>query len=278
MRQPSIHVTKDVFTKLINQFFSGDIKQSHIDELFRQARGYSLDNRSISVSASKYKKISKHVEGSISDANLAADIIYSLRIKLHHLGVTKIKQSDPAWGQIRQLTPTLNQFCESHKFSKREGYITFIELGLKLMARNKRPNYGYTASWILNHAQFIEENYDSLESVKNDQYPQQTELLMSCYQTKVLEITGLSIDYKKNPQDYICFVKARELCDKLSVDYDTFIEAQFDALAFCNGIPNLADLSNEKSEQRLAKYISKNGLVIKPKSKLSETDWDNFKK
>ena len=277
MRQPSIHITREVFIELLRKFVD-DISPTTVDEFFRLARGYSLDNRSMLVSTSKYKKISKHVEGSIGDANLAADIIYSLRIKLHHLGVTKIKQTDPAWGQIRQLTPTLNQFCESHNFSKREGYITFIDLGLKLMAKNKRPNYGYTASWILNHAQFIEENYDSIELVKNDQYSIQTELLMNYYKTKVLEITGISIDYKKNPQDYICFVKARELCDRLSVDYEVFIEAQFDALAFCNGIPNLSDLSNEKAEQRLAKYISKTGITIKPKSNLSESDWDTFKK
>jgi len=56
------------------------------------------------------------------------------------------------------------------------------------------------------------------------------------------------------------------------------MDSQFEALSFCNGIPKLEDLGNEKAQQRLTQFISKHGLIIRKKINLTQNDWDSFKK
>ena len=195
---------------------------------------------------------------------------------MKHVGVTKIKQTDQTWGQIRQLTTVLNQFCDNHDLEKRAGYIAFIELGLKMMTKAKRPNFNFAASWMVQKASYIDSRYTTEESIRNDPYPQNTREIMSIYQSKVSEMTGMYVDYTQNPSEYVYFVQARELADKYNMDYYAFISAQFAALSFCNGIPNLRDLGNDKAEQRLAQFIAKNGIQVK-RAALSEDTWKQFK-
>ena len=273
-REPSIHVTRSVLIKLTHEL-GIKLSKPNIDRIMKAAREVSADNRTMIAKANQTKNM-KNMEGSLGDANLAAQIIYSIRVKLKHVGVTKIKQTDTAWGQIRQLTPTLNQFCENHQLDKRAGYIAFLELGFKLMEKSKRPNYNYCASWMLKQAGYIDEAYKANESVREDEYPQNTRELMSYYQAKASEMTGMFIDYSKNTTDYVHFVGARKMADKWGIDYETYIDAQFASLTFCNGIPRIPDLDNEKAEQRLAQYVAKQGITLH-RSTLSENTWDKFK-
>lgn len=71
---------------------------------------------------------------------------------------------------------------------------------------------------------------------------------------------------------------ARKLADKIGVDYKIFNGFPLKALSFCNGIPKLEDLGNEKAQQRLTQFISKHGLIIRKKINLTQNDWDSFKK
>lgn len=79
-------------------------------------------------------------------------------------------------------------------------------------------------------------------------------------------------------EEYIHFYNAKLLADSLGIDYETYIEAQFNALAFCNGIPKIQDLYGEKAQQRLLKYMSENNLSLSVKpSQSSKVDWSKFK-
>lgn len=274
-REPSIHITKSIFIRLTKEL-GIKLSKPNIDRLMRAARELSCDNRTMVANTKREEKTIRRSEGSIGDANLAAHIIYSCRIKMKHVGVTKIKQTDQTWGQIRQLTTVLNQFCDNHDLEKRAGYIAFIELGLKMMTKAKRPNFNFAASWMVQKASYIDSRYTAEESIRNDPYPQNTREIMSIYQSKVSEMTGMYVDYTQNPSEYVYFIQARELADKYNMDYYAFISAQFAALSFCNGIPNLRDLGNDKAEQRLAQFIAKNGIQVK-RAALSEDTWKQFK-
>lgn len=274
-REPSIHVTRAVLINLVKEL-GIKLSKPNIDRILRAAREVSADNRTMIAKANQSKQMRK-VEGSIGDANMAAQIIYSIRIKLKQVGVTKIKQTDPAWGQIRQLTPTLNQFCENYELEKREGYIAFIQLGIELMSKSRRTNFNYCASWMLKQAGYITECYEANRSVREDPYPQNTRELMSIYQTRASEMTGMFLDYTKDTKEYSHFVGARQLADKWGIDYETYVDAQFASLNFCKGIPRINDLDNEKAEQRLAQYVAKQGITVK-RSALSESTWNQFKK
>ena len=275
LREPSIHITRSVFVNLVREL-GIKLSKPNIDRIMKAAREVSADNRTMIAKANQSKQIRK-TEGTIKEANLAAQIIYSIRVKLRHVGVTKIKQTDMVWGQVRELVPVLNQFCEKYELGKREGYIAFIELGIELLSKSKRANFQYCASWMMKHADYITSTYEANNRVREDPYPQNTRELVTIYQNRVMEMSGMYIDYTQNLKEYAHFIGARQLADKWSIDYDTFIDAQFAALEFCKGIPKTTDLDNEKAEQRLAQYIAKNGIQVH-RSAIKESTWDDFKK
>lgn len=274
-REPSIHVTRSVFLSIVKDL-GIKLSKPNLDRIMRAARELSADNRTMIAKANQTRQVRK-TEGTIKEANLVAEIIYGIRVKLRHVGVTKIKQSDSTWGQVRELVPTLNQFCEKYDLSQRRGYIDFLSLGIELMSKSKRANYNYCASWMLKHADYITSTYEANNMVKEDPYPQNTRELLSLYQTRVMEMSGMYVDYTKNTKEYTHFIGARQLADKWGIDYETFVDAQFASLEFCKGIPRIYDLDNEKAEQRLAQYIAKNGIQVH-RSTIQESTWDDFKK
>ena len=274
-REPSIHVTRSVFLSIVKDL-GIKLSKPNLDRIMKAARELSADNRTMIAKANQTRQVRK-TEGTIKEANLVAEIIYGIRVKLRHVGVTKIKQSDSTWGQVRELVPTLNQFCEKYDLSQRRGYIDFLSLGIELMSKSKRANYNYCASWMMKHADYITSTYEANNMVKEDPYPQNTRELLSLYQTRVMEMSGMYVDYTKNTKEYTHFIGARQLADKWGIDYETFVDAQFASLEFCKGIPRIYDLDNEKAEQRLAQYIAKNGIQVH-RSTIQESTWDDFKK
>ena len=64
----------------------------------------------------------------------------------------------------------------------------------------------------------------------------------------------------------------------LGCDYDTWIEAQFDALSFCNGIPLPEQLFGMKAKERLMKYLYKYNISLdnNPNSQPKDSDWDQI--
>ena len=274
-REPSIHVTRSVFLSIVKDL-GIKLSKPNLDRIMKAARELSADNRTMIAKANQTRQVRK-TEGTIKEANLVAEIIYGIRVKLRHVGVTKIKQSDSTWGQVRELVPTLNQFCEKYNLSQRRGYIDFLSLGIELMSKSKRANYNYCASWMMKHADYITSTYEANNMVKEDPYPQNTRELLSLYQTRVMEMSGMYVDYTKNTKEYTHFIGARQLADKWGIDYETFVDAQFASLEFCKGIPRIYDLDNEKAEQRLAQYIAKNGIQVH-RSTIQESTWDDFKK
>lgn len=290
-REPSIHVSRSVLYTLIVKYIGRDLGESiendqveygginlmdRVNLIMKEARQSSLDHRSVVVGNKKVQEqATKRVQSSIGDANLLADVIYSVRVKLKHVGVSKIKQTDMQWAHIKQLVPVVNDFCERYNFEARFGYIEFVTIGLNLMSKAKRVNYNFAANWLFQRADWIINTYESINEVNKDSEPEYTVMLYNAYQKEILDRVGLSEDYRKNPQEYVWFVRARKLADEMGIDYETFIQAQFYALEFCNGIPKIEDLSNDKARSRVINYMAKFNITSRPK--IDDNTWESFK-
>ena len=277
-REPGIHVTRSVFKELYQEVFGKAIKDTDLERFFLLARGYASDHRSVMVKTKKSAKlVSQRVGSNIGDANLLADIIYATRVKMKHIGATKIKQADTSWKFIKDLVPVVKEFCERHSLETREGFIRFVEIGLTLLSKNKRPNYNYCAKWMLDKANWIEDEYSSYSQMKEDSSPEITRMVHDYYQNTILSMTGIKEDYKSNPVMYSHFISVKNICDEMGLDPEVWIDAQFAALSFCNGIPRVEDLDSDKAKQRVINYVSQHD--IKPKSKQISSDvWAFFKK
>ena len=97
------------------------------------------------------------------------------------------------------------------------------------------------------------------------------------YCKKISSKTGISIDYSNDLNKYSHFLEVRKTCDKLDVDYFTYIEAQFESLSWRNGIPEPSMLNGEKAIERLNKFIYETGSSVKKKSKESVKSLKNLK-
>ena len=279
MREPSIHITKSKFIELFKQITNKELTDKQIKGLFSKARSYSLDNRLIMQqnNGKIINTINKRIKSNIGDANLLTSVIYSIRVKLKHIGVKKIVQADTQWTQIKELVPIINSYCESVNITYRKGYIMFIEMAFELMSQVKRVNYNYCASWILKNSDKIISYLEAKLAIKEDKYPEETLHIYNIYIDKVLSMTGIQNNYIKDPLAYYNFILARETADSIGIDYEMFIESQFDALAFCNGIPRIEDLNGEKAKQRLTQYLSKNNITIHNRKSDNNIEWDSFK-
>lgn len=285
MKEPSIHITLSAFIELMsrrittNSFNPGDIKD--IKQFFKEAKQYSLSSRSVIQGNNRKtrRKVEQIQQSSIGDANLLADIIYAVRIKLKHTGVTKITQSSSQWRMLKELVSKVNAFCNDFNLNKREGYIVFVEKGMILFKNTKKRSMIAPVNYLNQNYEAIVEEYNSEYSLSHDEDVTGTQEIYDIYTGMVLEMTGIPNSYKNDPKQYINFKYAREEADKVGVDYSTYIEAQFDALSFCNGIPRPEDLSGTKAQERLTRYISKTGIPVRSKSQpSSKIDWSQFKK
>lgn len=261
MRKPSIHIDIDTFASIVEKL--GKVDSSNIEEFFVIARKHSINHRSITISNDKVKRdIQRVVQSSKGDTSLMADLIYSYRIKLKHRGVKKITMNDREWFQLKELTKLANQFCEDFNLETREGFIKYIEIGL-----SKIQSFRGYISKLRNMYESISREYEALNDMINDNNKEATKELHDLFVNRVADRTGLYESFNNKPDKMVLFYKARVMCDELGVDYDTFIDSQFEALDWCNGIPVPESLIGDKAKERLNKYLYQNKISIQPKAK-----------
>ena len=148
-RIPSIHIRKDDLEKVLR--LNGPITLENVDDMLKICRRYSLESRSLFIdSRIEKQKAEKRVDSPTGDANLLSDIIYSVRVSLKHIGVTKIKQGDNQWASLKGLVSVINEYCNNRGINKREGYTLFIKTGLDLVNNSKKkPNYAFICNNLL---------------------------------------------------------------------------------------------------------------------------------
>lgn len=277
-REPSIHITRTDLERLLKRFIKVDVNDKEIDFLMKEARNRSITSRSVIINAKKdIKKVTQRLKGGIVDANLLAQIICSVRVKMKHINVKKITQADPQWGAVKELVDVVNQFCSVYELEQREGYIKFITLGLKLMSSRRRVNYQYAPSWLNQHSDWIVSTYESESTLNNDDNPQGTEEVREAYCSEILYRTGIHEKYDE-PELKVHFHDARKMADELGMDYYDYIKAQFDKLSFCNGIPKIENLYSDKAKRAAIDYMSKHRIKKNHKPLKIESDvWEELK-
>lgn len=269
MRDPSIHITKSSFRKILQDM---GIKRFPTDRFFIAARQCSADARIIAVTSRKnIKKVKNIALAQAGDANLAADILYSVQIQLKHRGVKKIDESDTRrWPLCKQLAEVCNTFCRDFNLETREGYIKYIRIGFDRMGnslRNFLPR-------LISMAQNISDTYKASDDINHDDNPKETQDIHDYYARIIADRTGLRVNYKDQPSVYVNFIMLRQYCENNGIDYEYWIDAQFDGLEWCNGIPEPDKLLGDKPYQYYVKFMYKNNKSTEATPKVKGSLWD----
>lgn len=272
-RSPSIHITKSQFEEILNTL---EVDNFPVEAFFVIARKEAINHRAVLVSNNKNtKRVNNILLASKGDAALVADILYATRIKLKHRGVRKINESNSReWANCKKLAEICNTFCEDFKFDTREGFIKYIETGLKRMT-----DYRNVMQRLISMQDNITNQIDAEIELKGDKDPGFTKDIHDEFIKRVASVTGIYESYEHQPEKYVHFLRIHNLMDEKDWNVFQFLDAQFEALAWCNGLPEPSQMYNDKAIERYNKYLYKN----KDKRTLDEPQvegslWDKIRK
>lgn len=272
-RSPSIHITKSQFEEILNTL---EVDNFPVEAFFVIARKEAINHRAVLVSNNKNtKRVNNILLASKGDAALVADILYATRIKLKHRGVRKINESNSReWANCKKLAEICNTFCEDFKFDTREGFIRYIETGLKRMT-----DYRNVMQRLISMQDNITNQIDAEIELKGDKDPGFTKDIHDEFIKRVASVTGIYESYEHQPEKYVHFLRIHNLMDEKDWNVFQFLDAQFEALAWCNGLPEPSQMYNDKAIERYNKYLYKN----KDKRTLDEPRvegslWDKIRK
>lgn len=250
MREPSIHITKSQFEEILNTL---EVDNFPVEAFFVIARKEAINHRAVLVSNNKNtKKVSNILLASKGDAALVADILYATRIKLKHRGVRKINESNSReWANCKKLAEVCNTFCEDFKLDTREGFIKYIELGIKKMDGNYNN--------LLNRLSVMSEKISDLYSatLEMEEDSGNAKAIHDYFIKRVADVTGIYESFVNQPDKYIHFVRLDKFLSEKGWDPIQFIDAQFESLAWCNGLPEPSQMYNDKAIERYNKYLFK---------------------
>lgn len=273
MRDPSIHITKSDFRELLREF---GISRFPTDKFFLAAKQKAATARMVTVTNQRnYKKAKTIALAAPGDANLAASILYAVRIQLKHRGVKKIDESDKRqWPQVKQLAEACNIFCQDFGLETREGYIQYIKIGFNRMGRTLR-NF---LPRLVSMAQNISDDYKAQADLMHDDNAEGTAQVHDYYASVIADKTGLKVNYKDQPEVYVYFKAVRDFCEQNDIDYEYWIDAQFDALEWCNGMPEPSRLLGDKPYQYYVKFMFKHNVSVKASTpEVKGSLWDQIR-
>ena len=272
-RSPSIHITKSQFEEILNTL---EVDNFPVEAFFVIARKSAINTRAVVVSnKGTTKKVTNILLASKGNAALVADILYATRIKLKHRGVRKINESNTReWANCKKLAEICNTFCEDFKLDTREGFIKYIETGLKRMT-----DYRNVMQRLISMQDNITNQIDAEIELKEDKDPGFTKDIHDEFIKRVASVTGIYESYEHQPEKYVHFLRIHNLMNEKDWNVFQFLDAQFEALAWCNGLPEPSQMYNDKAIERYNKYLYKN----KDKRTLDEPQvegslWDKIRK
>ena len=245
MREPSIHITKSQFEEILNTL---EVDNFPVEAFFVIARKEAINHRAVLVSNNKNtKKVSNILLASKGDAALVADIL-----KLKHRGVRKINESNSReWANCKKLAEICNTFCEDFQLDTREGFIKYIELGIKKMD----GNYNNLLNRLSSMSEKISDLYSATLEMEDDSG--NAKAIHDYFIKRVADVTGIYESFVNQPDKYIHFVRLDKFLSEKGWDPTQFIDAQFESLAWCNGLPEPSQMYNDKAIERYNKYLFK---------------------
>lgn len=220
--------------------------------MLKLSKKYSLTHRKVLATNNKLAKKAEKITGTDAESTmLMGQVIYNYRKSLKHRGITMIKAGTPQYTILKDITKNALEFYndfEDHFTSVKDAATKYIEI-----ANSLSTNFNITRIPSLHER--ITTTYQAQLDVKQDPNLELTERAYKAYVRRVIEMTGsLLDDPKSNPSSMVAFTKVAARCKELKVKPETYIEAQFFGLEFCNGIPNPTQLMGDKSLGYLQRY------------------------
>jgi hypothetical protein len=275
MRIPSIHIDEqnlilalDKLKKVHNyKYNSKDLANNLLLESIK----YSIHTRSINPSNKKSQdKVDKVMKSGLGDAMKFARVLYLVRVSMKHRGVTQINQASKEWPILKQITQDAVTFCKDFDLTLDQGFKEYLTLGISKMQKFALPK-------ISAMAETISQTYEFTNEIKSDPNKSITENLSLEYNRAITLKTGIGHNYKDQPDKYVFFVRAAQLCKDLNIKPQDYVKAQFHGFEWISGIPDPVQFVGAKARERVMKYIYETGIKLTNNIDNPKIDWDKIR-
>lgn len=252
-RQPSIHITEAKFLELIKEF-NWAVNERQVNILIQAARKHQLSGRKLLSTNKKItQKANVIAKSPLEDAMIMAKAIYLNRSRLHHKGIEIAKPASRDFTIIKSITAHAIEFRDEFKFKNTTAaFMAYISFYLDIIGKQGKFNL----ITLQNKAESIFNHYRGIIELEKDPNKKSTYTAYYWYRENVVKAIGeMLTDYTKIPDKYKYFVQVSAECKRLKVSTNTYINAQFEGLAWTKGIPEPAQLVGDKAMERLQKYL-----------------------
>lgn len=176
-------------------------------------------------------------------------LLYAIRQAEGHRFIKAIKPTDTEFQMLKEVTQIANEFVEMYQIKpKEEGFKTFIRIGLGFIGKKYAINkYKY-------HKTNIFEFYKNSVILQEDSDPKATQAFYEIWQQYMEIWANIEIELETSEQK-INILYARMEADEVEADYEDWIRAQFEELAWLKAIPELGQLHGKKAKERYEKYL-----------------------
>lgn len=281
MRRPAIHITLETLQEILDLSFKSKKEFKNTEELaleiFKLAKNKGVRGRYL-IQADKptRQKIKRTLEAETPLVEKFNRTLHSIRLSLGHKSAS-IYKSSKDYLNLKEIAKLVEEFMEQFKLkNSTEAMNEYIKIGLSMMGKRYSLNkFKYYHGKIL-------ERYEKMECISNDSTPDDTMKMYKYYLSMMTEYSG--IEWKADTiEKYVCMVYAKEEADEEKADYEQWIRAQFEQLAFMEIVPECYQIFGENALIRYSDYVTKNKKkkvksksVTNYKSKAEESYFDKI--
>lgn len=228
-KDPSMHIRLSHFTDILASHGIDNPKKLAM-RIFAQAIPYNIHNRhSVEGDAATKKKVMKLV-ATVSVEEMTVQrfnrLLDAERRKAGHRHISMIRKPSNEWNMLKEIANMAVDFCEGVGIDNiSEGCATYLQIGLSMMNKSHQ----YALGKFKYYDAKIYQLYESLDLIATDPAAARTKEFSNVYANLLMEYASISRDLSK-PQDYICFLLAREEADRVQADVEDWIRAQFEEI------------------------------------------------
>lgn len=261
-RDPSLHVRKSDLIRILSDVnFSRKSSKEIAEEIFRLAGPYQIKTRYLKILDLKSKLKSKVEKSLKADENVPDKLVETFNLLLlttrkkmnPNIKVYPILKDSKDYLMLKEVAKLAHNFAEHFDIvPRKDGYVEYINIGLSKMAKYSLNRFKYYDSKIVEHFQ------NKLEVLHDDDRDATMEMYVE-WQSIMLEYSGIEeiINIEDNYDKFVHIVYARRDADKYSADYNFWIKAQFEELAFLKALPELSQLYGENAYNRFERFLKK---------------------
>lgn len=253
-RNPSVHIRRSDLVPILEKY---KITESEVDDIMLACRQYAVKGRvQVKTNARTKKKVDRLIESDSGYTERFNGVLTTYRKSANHI-VTTIRKNSKDWLQLVEIAADAKEFVDAFEIQDMDsGFRSYIKAGIDLMGKK------YGLSKFKFYKQRIFDYYEFAKAIETDCDPNGTETFYNVYADTLVKNTGIDIELD-HVEDYVHMVFARQEADALGANYQDWVDAQFDGLAFLNAVPEMSQLYGINSQKRYRRYIQKKGLKTK---------------